>query len=215
LLDDGFQHARIDRDFDIVMIDGLDPFGREDLVPLGRLREPLSALSRADVFVVTRGENDLRFDYIRTRLRDLNPSAPVLRTRLRPRCWRDYSSGACIPNLDGQSVAAFCGLGNPQNFWGTLETLGLNVVFCWAFDDHHAYKPFELARLAHQARAHGASVLVTTEKDRINCPNNLAASIAPVQFAWLEIELELEDESAFFQVLERVLLKRRPAGLAS
>ena len=215
LLDDGFQHARLDRDFDIVMIDGLDPFGQEDLVPLGRLREPLPALGRADVFVVTRAENDLRFDYIRARLRDLNPSAPVFRTHLRPRYWRDYISGACIPSLDRKRVAAFCGLGNPQNFWGTLETLGLNVVFRWAFDDHHAYKPYEMSRLAHQARGHGAAVLVTTEKDRINCPNNLAAVIAPVQLAWLEIELELEDEPAFFQVLERVLLKRRPAGLTS
>ena len=215
LLDDAFQHARIDRDFDIVMIDGLDPFGQESLVPSGRLREPLSALSRADVFVVTRAENDLRFDYIRTRLRDLNPSAAVFRTYLRPRYWRDYSNGQCIPSLDGQSVAAFCGLGNPQNFWATLESLGLNVVFRWAFDDHHAYKPFELARLAHQARAHGADVLVTTEKDRINCPNNLAGLITPTRLAWLEIDLELEDECAFFHILERVLLRRRPATLLS
>jgi 3-deoxy-D-manno-octulosonic-acid transferase len=210
LLDDGFQHARIDRDFDIVVIDGLDPFGQDGLVPLGRLREPLSALDRADAFVVTRAENDLRFEAIRARLRGLNPRAPAFRTRLVARCWRDYRTGACLQSLDGERVAAFCGLGNPQNFWRTLELLGLNVVFRWSFDDHHSYKPFELQRLAHQARMHGAHLLVTTEKDRINCPNHLAKAIAPLNLAWLEIDLELEDEAHFFEVLERVLRKRRP-----
>jgi 3-deoxy-D-manno-octulosonic-acid transferase len=210
LLDDGFQHARLDRDFDIVVIDGLDPFGQDGLVPLGRLREPLSALARADAFIVTRAENDLRFEAIRARLRGFNPAAPAFRTRLLARCWRDYHTGACIESLAGQRVAAFCGLGNPQNFWRTLESLGLDVAFRWFFNDHHSYKPFELQRLAHQARMHGAKILVTTEKDRINCPNHLQKAIAPLNLAWLEIDLELEDEPGFLEVLERVLRKRRP-----
>ena len=71
-------------------------------------------------------------------------------------------------------------------------------------------KPFELQRLAHQARMHGAHLLVTTEKDRINCPNHLAKAIAPLNLAWLEIDLELEDEAHFFEGLGRVLRKRRP-----
>ena len=209
VLDDGFQHARLDRDFDIVVIDGLDPFGQEDLVPLGRLREPLSALGRAGAFIVTRAENDLRFDFIRKRLRDYNPSAPTFRTRLISRAWRDYSSGDSTPTLAGKRVAAFCGLGNPQNFWSTLESLGLDVVFHWSFDDHHSYKPSELASLAEQARANGADFLVTTEKDRINCPNHLESSLAPVQLFWLEIEFELENEALFFELLERKLTARR------
>ncbi|HMF77757.1 MAG TPA: tetraacyldisaccharide 4'-kinase [Bryobacteraceae bacterium] len=214
VLDDGFQHARIDRDFDIVLIDGLDPFGQEELVPLGNLREPLSALRRAGAFVVTRAENDLRFEAIQERLRKFNPAAPAFRTRLLAGSWHDYTTGAGIPGFDGQRVAAFCGLGNPQNFWNTLESLGMNVVFRWTFDDHHAYKPHELHRLAHQASMRGAEFLVTTEKDRINCPNHLETALAPVKLAWLEIALKLEDEAGFFEVLERVLRKRRPAGLA-
>jgi 3-deoxy-D-manno-octulosonic-acid transferase len=211
LLDDGFQHARLDRDLDIVLIDGLDPFGQEELVPLGHLREPLWALRRADVFVITRAENSLRFDAIKERLRQLNPLAPAFRTRLLPAGWRDYTTGSPIPDLKHQRVAAFCGLGNPPNFWNTLESLGLEVVFRWTFDDHHAYKPQELHRLAHQARMRGAEILVTTEKDRINCPNHLEDALAPVKLAWLEITLELENEAGFFEVLERVLRQRRPA----
>ena len=210
LLDDGFQHARLKRDVDVVIIDGLDPFGQDEVVPLGRLREPLEAIGRADALVVTRAENDLRYWAISARLRSYNKRAPIFRTRLVARCWRDYRTGACLQSLDGERVAAFCGLGNPQNFWRTLESLGLNVVFRWSFDDHHSYKPFELQRLAHQARMHGAKLLVTTEKDRINCPNHLAKAIAPLNLAWLEIDLELEDEAHFFEVLGRVLRKRRP-----
>jgi tetraacyldisaccharide 4'-kinase len=209
LLDDGFQHASLDRDFDIVVIDGLDPFGQEDLVPLGRLREPLSALGRAGAFVVTRAENDLRFDFIRKRLRDYNPNAPAFRTRLVSRAWRDYCTGESVPSLAGKKVGAFCGLGNPDNFWSTLESEGLDVVFRWTFDDHHSYKPNELYCLAHQAQEFGADMLVTTEKDRINCPNNLESALAPLKLYWLEIEFELENEYLFFEVLDRKLSARR------
>ncbi|MGA8030620.1 MAG: tetraacyldisaccharide 4'-kinase, partial [Bryobacteraceae bacterium] len=201
LLDDGFQHARIGRDFDVVVIDGLDPFGQDEVVPLGRLREPLQALGRASAFVVNRAEADLRYEAIAARLSEYNSSAPIFRTRLMARGWRDYRSGASIPSLSARRVAAFCGLGNPENFWATLESLGLDVVFRWAFRDHHPYKPFELQRIAHQARVHGAEILVTTEKDRINCPNNLESAIAPLDLAWLEIELQLENEAAFLKLL--------------
>ena len=212
LLDDGFQHARLPRDLDIVVIDGLDPFGREHVVPLGRLREPLSALQRAHVFVVTRAENNLRYEAICHRLREYNPGAAVFRTRLRARGWRDYRSGKLLENLPARRVGAFCGLGNPQNFWNTLESLGLEIVFRWAFDDHHSYKPVELQRVAHHARMKDAEILVTTEKDRMNCPDHLTSAIAPLELAWLEIELEMENESEFFALLEGVLKRHGDAG---
>ncbi len=213
VLDDGFQHARVEREFDVVLIDGLDPFGGEEVVPLGRLREPLEALSRASAFVVTRAGESHRFEAIRRRLQKWNPNAPVFRTRLIARSWRDYRGGQNIPTLEGRRVGAFCGLGNPENFWQTLQTLGLEVVFRWAFPDHHAYNPTELQRVAHQARTHGAELLVTTEKDRINCPPHLERAIAPLSLAWLEIELELEDEAGFFAVLEKALERIPPKQL--
>lgn len=209
LLDDGFQHARLKRDLDVLIIDGLDPFGRGGLVPLGRLREPAEALGRADVFVVTRAENEHRYRAISERLRECNPRAPIFRTRVSPRCWRDYRTGACLTDLDGQPVAAFCGLGNPGNFWRTLDSLGLDVVFRWSFPDHHAYKPFELQRVAAQARRQGAKVLVTTEKDRINCPDHLERAIAPLDMAWLEIDLILENEAEFFDLVEKKIRRAR------
>lgn len=205
VLDDGFQHALMPRDLDIVLIDGLDPFGGEELVPLGRLREPLTALERADVFIVTRAQNDRRFQAIKQRLLSYNAKAPVFRTKLLSRGWRGYAHGEPVEVLPNQKVGAFCGLGNPQNFWDTLESLGLDTVFKWTFDDHHAYKPNELTRIAHQARMHGASILLTTEKDRINFPSGLEDAIKPSTLAWLEIDLELEDEARFLNEVQAKL----------
>ncbi len=215
VLDDGFQHARLQRDVDVVLIDGLDPFGGEEVVPLGRLREPLDALCRAHIFVVTRAEETLRFQAIARRLAELNPNAPTFRTRLIARSWHDYRNGRVLANLAGRRVGAFCALGNPENFWQTLAALGLEVVFRWQFPDHHSYNPTEMQRVAHQARIHGAGILVTTEKDLINCPSHLERAIAPLDLAWLKIELELEDESGFFTVLEKALLRSRPRHFAS
>jgi tetraacyldisaccharide-1-P 4'-kinase len=130
---------------------------------------------------------------------------------LSARHWRDYRTGATISELNARRVAAFCGLGNPENFWATLESLGLDIAFRWTSGDHHSYKPFELQRIAHQARASGAEILVTTEKDRINCPPHIDPIIAPLALAWLEIELELEEEAAFFACLAQALPRRAVA----
>ncbi|HWF45387.1 MAG TPA: tetraacyldisaccharide 4'-kinase [Bryobacteraceae bacterium] len=213
LLDDGFQHASLPRDCDIVVIDGLDPFGGGEVVPLGRLREPLDALARASLFVVTRAEQDLRFDAIRRGLQRYNAAAPVFRTRLVARHWVDYQSSDRVPQLPASRVAAFCGLGNPQSFWSTLESLNLEVVFRWSFPDHHVYRPMELSRIAQQARFHGAEIIVTTEKDRVNCPERLDRVIYPFSMAWLEIEFALENEPGFMTLLRNLL--RAPAAAAS
>jgi tetraacyldisaccharide 4'-kinase len=213
ILDDGFQHAPLHRDCDVVLIDGLDPFGGGEIVPVGRLREPLDELARASIFVVTRTEQDLRFDAIRRRLKRYNGDAPVFRTRLVARHWVDYQTGERVPKLPALRVAAFCGLGNPESFWSTLEKLNLEIVFRWSFPDHHVYRPTELSRIAQQARFHGADMIVTTEKDRMNCPPHLGRVIYPFNMAWLEIEFALENEPDFMTLLRNAL--HAPAGLAS
>ena len=215
VLDDGFQHARLERDFDIVLLDGLDPFGGEEIVPLGRLREPLDALKRGDIFVVTRAEEEYRFEAIRRRLNAINANAPVFRTRLAARSWREAGSCQKLDSLACERVGAFCGLGNPENFWRTLEQLGLEVVFRWPFPDHHAYKPTELQRVAHQARMLGATTLVTTEKDYMNCPSHVELALMPLKLAWLEIELELENQDAFFEIIDKSLRQPRTKQLVS
>ncbi len=203
LLDDGFQHARLRRDVDIVLIDALDPFGREEVVPSGRLREPLLALRRADLFVITRCDSNLQFETVSGKLRHYHPEAPIFRSYYSTCRWRDLHTGAALRELPEKEVAAFCGLGNPQAFWNTLESFGLELVFRWTFDDHHVYKPVELRRLAEQARQNGAKMLVTTEKDLMNLPNQTEDALGTLSLAWLEIELQVDEEERFLKTLER------------
>jgi tetraacyldisaccharide 4'-kinase len=208
VLDDGFQHAALCRDVDVVMIDGLNPFGGGRTLPVGRLREPLDNLKRAHVFVVSRADNDLRFEFLKRELKKWNPEAPAFRVRTGPKCWRICTRREIIKELPVKKVGAFCGLGNPQGFWNTLAGLGLEVVFRWEFPDHHPYKPVELHRLSSQARRLGAEMLVTTEKDRINFPVNFVASAAPLDIAWLEIESVLDKEAEFFNWMQSRLTSR-------
>jgi tetraacyldisaccharide 4'-kinase len=202
LLDDGFQHRKLYRDADIVIVDGLMPLGHESPLPLGRLREPLKGISRADAIVITRAENDLRFELLAKRFRRYNSEAPIFRVFTRPRHWRMCQQRITVDELPSRRVAAFCGLGNPQGFWNTLAQMGLHVLFRWTFPDHHVYQPAELRRLAQQAKSEGADMLVTTEKDRINFPADFASAVEPLEIAWLEIENVLERENEFFNWLE-------------
>jgi 3-deoxy-D-manno-octulosonic-acid transferase len=210
ILDDGFQHARLCRDFDIVMIDGMDPFGGEAVVPKGRLREPLASLHRAHTFVVTRAEDNHVFDAVSERLRLYNPAAPVFRTKVEVRQWRDYRTRAALAHSPKDSVAAFCALGNPANFWRTLEQLDVPVGMRWSFRDHHAYKPVEIQRMVHHARMKGIRTLVTTEKDVMNLPKNTELALDELDLVFLAIEVKLENEALFFDLLENAVPALHP-----
>jgi tetraacyldisaccharide 4'-kinase len=198
VLDDGFQHWRLHRDVDVLLIDALDPFGGGRLVPEGRLREPLDSLSRADVFVITRWDPCIRTDAIESVLHARNHHAPVFRSRVVPRRWVDADSGAAFALADRKftSVAAFCGLANPAAFWKTLDAVGAAVPVKWGFSDHHVYIASELRNLAARAAAAGAEALVTTEKDAMNLP----AICCDLPVYYLEIEIEIDDGARFLDI---------------
>ncbi len=201
LLDDGFQHSRLDRNLDIVLIDALDPFGGEAVFPLGGLREPLDALSRADAFVITRAEHGRSYRGIEERLRRYQPNAPVFHASVLPRHWVNHATGERSESALGPAVA-FCGLGNPASFWQTLRSLGVSPCFRWAFGDHHRYRASELRRLRRHAEDSGARVLLTTEKDAMNLPGDALDLVKPCEIWWLRIESELWEEAAFMKWIE-------------
>jgi 3-deoxy-D-manno-octulosonic-acid transferase len=202
ILDDGFQHVQLARQTDIVLIDSFDPFGG-GVFPYGRARESAHALARADVIVLTRTRPGHPNQALERTIRRYNPKAPVFRSRVEPREWIDVNSTLPVSceELGRRRVAAFCGLGNPRAFWSTIEELGLEVVFRWAFRDHHSYLPPELQRLALQARGAGAEILVTTEKDALNLCENAASLVAPLKMYWLKIGVEIENEAEFLRLI--------------
>jgi 3-deoxy-D-manno-octulosonic-acid transferase len=201
LLDDGFQHWKLTRDIDIVLIDALDPFGGGYVFPRGRLREPLDQLARASAFVITRVESGLRADAIERELRRWNPAAPVFRSRVVARGWREPATGRTFNQAPFESAGAFCGLANPGTFWRSLEALDIKVKFRWAFGDHHHYRPQEVKRVARRARQQGAQALVTTEKDAANLCAGCLRTVAPLPVYTLEIGIEFENREAFLEFL--------------
>ncbi len=203
LLDDGFQHFRLKRDEDLVLIDALDPLAG-GMFPLGRRREPLESLARATAVIVTRLDPGQGTAGIERMVRRYNSRAPVFRSHVVPLHWIDFEwdHAHALDSRPFGPVAAFCGLGSPRSFWHTLEALGVEVVFRWEFGDHHAYRPAELRRLAVQASAAGAQALVTTEKDVMNLCKNALELLHPHKLFWLKIGVEIEDEQ---ELLRRIL----------
>ena len=177
VLDDGFQHWRLDRDVDIVLVDSLDPF-RGD-----RLRESLSGLSRADVFVITRSDGSR--PGIERVLRKYNSRAEIFYSKVRAECWIEGATGRRVELRDPElkSAVAFCGLANPGSFWGSLAEIGLRVRERVAFPDHTRYDRATIAGLLAKHR-----VLATTEKDWINLGED-----APAGIYWLKIGVEVDD----------------------
>jgi len=172
ILDDGFQHRRLARDLDIVLLDALNPWGYGRLLPRGLLREPPTALRRASLVVLTRVDQcspDARAAII-DRLRAIRGRDDHAEVAFVPNKLAD-ARGASIPlsNLAGRKVAAFCGIGNPDGFRKTLDEAGIAVgPQCFRiFPDHHHYTEAELTDLERSAAAHGCEALVTTQKDLV------------------------------------------------
>ncbi|HWB99448.1 MAG TPA: tetraacyldisaccharide 4'-kinase, partial [Bryobacteraceae bacterium] len=207
VLDDGFQHRRIDRQLDIVLIDGLNPLAGGGVFPLGRLREPFEALDRAGAIVITRANHGRALEAVEHCVRRHNSKAPIFRSHVVPECWVDHASGRTIGLHDLPHVrfAAFCGLGNPEAFWKTLRQLGLDPVERLEFGDHHTYRPNELRRMLQNFRLAGAEALLTTEKDSINLGESGAHMLAPLPIYWLQIGLEIDREDEFLRVVEQAI----------
>lgn len=164
ILDDGFQHWKLHRDVDIVLIDGLNPFGNRRLLPLGPLREPLSALKRADVFVVTKTENEKAV----STLRAIKPGAPAYASRYHVLGIRD-SAGEAVPieRLKDRAGYVFCGIANDASFRQTVQFLGVEIKGYRAYRDHHNYSEADLSFLIKEGRRCGSEIMVTTEKDMV------------------------------------------------
>ena len=203
LLDDGFQHYRLARDLDLILIDALDPFGGGELVPLGRLREPLAALGRAQAFLITRAAPGRRFDGLEARLRACNPAAPIWHARVIAQCWLEVGGSEEISLAEAATLraTAFCGLANPGSYWRTLSEIGVHPLESVTFADHHAYTPAQLRRLARHAQAMGAQALLTTEKDYANLCPDAAEVVRPLRLLWLRIGVAVDGADALLALI--------------
>jgi tetraacyldisaccharide 4'-kinase len=171
VLDDGFQHRRLGRDLDIVMIDALEPFGYGHVFPRGMLREPISALARADVIALSRSDmvGETRREEIRREVEQHAPHATWIEVVHQPRCLISSAEVEKLPDsLTGQRVAAFCGIGNPQGFRHTLESCGYEVADLCELPDHHNYGREDVETLtAWVEQLEDVAAVVCTHKDLV------------------------------------------------
>jgi len=200
VLDDGFQYWSLNRDIDIVTIDCLDPYGNGYLIPRGSLREPVSHLSRADIFLLTRANLVSRDDLHRIigDLERLNPHSTILESVHRPKYLQGSFSGE-KKNLDfikDKRVIAFSSIGNPYSFEKTLEGLGAEIVKIFQFPDHHDYQRNDLRKIETACRTDLEKrevIAVTTEKDGVRLERIISPEADRVFWEiWiLKVELEI------------------------
>jgi tetraacyldisaccharide 4'-kinase len=197
VLDDGFQHRRMHRDLDIVLIDATSPPHRDRLFPRGTLREPASSLKRAGAVLLTRCDQvePGEVTAIRMWIADRFPNLRVATTEHRP----TIESGS----LQGRTVGAFCGIGNPAAFRRTLEGLGAGVIEFRTFPDHHAYTREDVGDLREWAnRLPADAEVATTQKDGVKL--RLAdLSGRPLRIVRIEMKFR-EGQEAFDELLQTI-----------
>lgn len=222
LLDDGFQHRRLARDLDFVLVDATEPWGFPPrvLLPRGLLREPPAALRRASAVFLSRAElvgpSELR--RLEEEVRATGYAGPLLRTRTRPTRVELLAGPAGAPSpgeepelLAGQAVLAACGIGNPSAFAATLAQLGARISQLVALPDHHAYTAADVDGLERLARERAVGRVVVTAKDAVKLRPLLAQ---PSEVTWLalEVEVDVEPEETLNELLAR--LREEERGVA-
>ena len=197
VLDDGFQHRRLARDVDILAIDATRPFGYGRMIPAGLLRESVNSIRRAHAVIITRCdlvEKD-ELDVIIDKIEETNPKAVIATSRHKLGEVRfGDGSAAGIGEMAGKKIFAFCGIGNPEAFFGQLQKCGLEVVGRRVFADHHNYSQGELDAVLAEAELAGAQAAITTQKDYLKLERLEAGGKVKLGFAGVRLEfIEGED----------------------
>jgi tetraacyldisaccharide 4'-kinase len=211
VLDDGFQHRRLARDLDIVLIDATAAFGFGYALPRGLLREPLRSLRRAGLIILTR--SDLVSDEKRRRLVEavqrMSGGRPVIAARHRIPGFADLK-GRPIAEVDARAMQAvlFAGLGHFDPFRESIERLGATVVAAYQYPDHHDYSDEEISQLNDVCSQLDANALITTEKDAVKLVGRWPDGPAPLLTARLAIEFDAADAEVLGRALDEALSGR-------
>jgi tetraacyldisaccharide 4'-kinase len=215
ILDDGFQHRRLARDVDIVLVDATNPFGGGHLLPAGRLREPRSALKRADVVVITRSERapaveaavrhytEVPIFYARAKLDYIQEIGVERSSGL-----GDASAGASRAiAMEMQQWFVFCGIGNPAAFIADLRAWKFPIVGYKFFRDHHRYTQADVQAIEREAQAVGARSILCTEKDLFNLSGVRWGPASDVHFCRISMHIDREEE--FWAAVEAEVIRKR------
>ncbi|MCX8044116.1 MAG: tetraacyldisaccharide 4'-kinase [Desulfobacterota bacterium] len=199
ILDDGFQHLKLHRDVDIVLLHAIHPFGNGYLLPRGTLREPPSALDRATIILLTKKDGaQAELTRLKNTVASNNPNAPMFTSSFQITGLRNAHTGETIPlaSCAHTPVAGFCSIGDPASFAGMLSRLSAHVVACIAFPDHHRYRPDDYRRINELFTR--ASLVITTQKDIAKLDLTM---LQTGKLAVLDIELVIDDAEHFYTLV--------------
>lgn len=189
ILDDGFQHRKLARFGDIVLVDATCPFGYGSVLPRGLLREPLKGLKRADVIVVTRADqvDESTLERLLSELDRIAPKVEKAVSRHEPTAVYEFPNGKLEPTsaLENKRLALFSSIGNPNAFRLSVESVKGNVEQTIAFPDHHWYEPEDIEQILSDA---SVDAFVTTEKDAVKL-KGLWQSQTPLYVMCIEMKI--------------------------
>jgi tetraacyldisaccharide 4'-kinase len=201
IADDAFQLWPLERDLNIVAIDAGNPFGNGYLLPAGILREPLSSLKRADVFILTKIDNSNDIQPLCSKLRSINPKALIMESHYKSVSPVDVFDSECMPEnfLNDKPVVGFCAIGDPLAFESSLERSTAKISLIFNYMDHHVYKRDDIQHMLDFCRLQDVQVLVTTHKDavKLRAFKNLFEGF---RLVYMPIQLEItKGADEFFQ----------------
>lgn len=210
IMDDGYQHWRLKRDLDVVLVDTLTMFGNGNVLPRGILREPLSNLNRANVFLLTKTDQSSAMNKIELRrmLTQHNDKAPVIESIHCPKnfveiaeWYKDTGCATPLTELSHKKVMVFSAIGNPSSFEQTLSSIGLELLEAVRYPDHHNYGMSEMQYISDRAKELQAVAVVTTAKDAVKIPTEFIYSQRSVPLYVLNMEIQVTDDIEKVQVL--------------
>ncbi|MFW5855714.1 MAG: tetraacyldisaccharide 4'-kinase [Bacillota bacterium] len=213
IADDAFQHWSLGRDLDLVVVDALNPFGHNHLLPRGLLREPLTALSRADIFIVTRSErvDSEELDRLKGRLRSYNKEAEIIFSQHKPfqlgaiACSREEGFYPA-KELEEKKILALSGIGSPGSFVRGLNELQAEVVETINYPDHYQYNEEDIMDIAMKAQLNEVEWVVTTEKDAVKFDQDMCSNLRKmeVELYSLDIDLDIDEDRLIKSVFKKL-----------
>jgi tetraacyldisaccharide 4'-kinase len=200
ILDDGFQHRFIARNLDIVMLDSRYPFGDGFLLPRGIIREQATALKRAQVLVLSRFDGSREAEQSRKNLVGQWPDKTIVTAAHRATRLFEVTTQRELPlsSVKNKRLAAFAGIGRPDDFFRTVRDLGADLVHTTALPDHHPLTVELLASLVEEASAKQPELWLTTEKDWVRLPSDLPGSM---KLMILAVEIDLDGDSSLLKAM--------------
>jgi len=199
ILDDGFQHLKLKRDIDVVLINSQNPFGNRFLLPRGILREPLKSLKRADIILLTKiDHSDSNSRELKNSIRLHNQNVPIFKSFYKPvNLKKTINNNKVHPELlRNKNISCFCSIGDPESFLSMLKSMGLTLTDKIIFSDHHHYKISDYKKLKEISKK--TDLLITTEKDIAKINSNM---LKIKNLAVLEIDEVIDNTEKFLKAL--------------